>query len=71
MTDRILALKGKAPYEEPIVRRAILRYCLVAEKKGNAAAKTYVADQRQKDAQMVEDAEELLKLEQTAAAPGK
>jgi hypothetical protein len=64
MTDRILALKGKPPYEEPIVRRAILRFCLSAD-TANAAAQAYVADLRRTDPKLVEDAEELLKLEQT------
>jgi hypothetical protein len=70
LTDRILGLKTKAPYEIPIVRRSILRFCLSAT--DNSAAKQYVADQRQADPQMVADVEELLKLEQTPPpAPGK
>jgi hypothetical protein len=67
MTDQVLGLKNKAPYEVPIVRRAILRFCLTAT--DNAAAKQYVAEQREADPQGVSDVEELLKLEQMPPTP--
>jgi hypothetical protein len=73
MTDRVLALRTSKSYEIPIVRRAILRFALGCKDKNKAAA-SYVEEQRKKDAQMVADAEELLKLEQTppvAAEPAK
>jgi hypothetical protein len=72
MADRVMAVQKKPPFEVPIVRRAVLRYCLSC--KGCAAADQYVAEQRKKDPQMVADVEELLKLEQVpppAAAPAK
>jgi hypothetical protein len=81
MTDRVLALrnkkkdfKGDSLAEIPIVRRAILRFALGSQDskaKSSAAAKAYVEEQRKKDPQMVADAEELLKLEQTPSTPSK
>jgi hypothetical protein len=68
-TDRILAVCKTPAYKLPIVRRAILRYCLSC--KGNARAAAYVAEKRKEDAEAVKEAEELLKLEQeTPPAPG-
>ncbi|HTU89565.1 MAG TPA: hypothetical protein VMF69_05655 [Gemmataceae bacterium] len=72
-TDRVLGLRTSKSYEIPIVRRAILRFALGCKDK-NKAASSYVDAQRKKDAQMVADAEELLKLEQmppTVATPAK
>jgi hypothetical protein len=74
MTDRVLALRNGPNFEVPIIRRAVLRFCLSA--KGNAAAEKFVTEQRKKDPQGVADVEELLKLEQQTpalptAAPGK
>jgi hypothetical protein len=71
MADRVLALRKTKAYEVPIVRRSVLRFALSC--KDNKAAAEYVAEQRKKDAQMVADAEELLKLEQTppASSPAK
>jgi hypothetical protein len=66
MTDRVLGLRNKPSFEIPIVRRSVLRFALSC--KDNSAAAAYVAEQRKKDAQMVADAEELLKLEQTPPA---
>lgn len=71
MTDEVLGLRNTKAYAIPIVRRAILRFalgCQDSKAKSSAAAKSYVAEQRQKDAQMVADAEELLKLEQMPPA---
>ncbi len=73
MTDRVLGLTKSKSYEIPIVRRAILRFALGCKDKNKAAA-SYVDEQRKKDAQMVADAEELLKLEQmpaTTSTPAK
>jgi hypothetical protein len=67
MTDAVLGLRNTKSYEIPIVRRAILRFalgCQDSKAKSSAAARAYVEEQRKKDAQMVADAEELLKLEQ-------
>jgi hypothetical protein len=62
LADRILALRDKKVYETPIVRRAILRYSI--ECKDNPKCVAYVAEMRKKDAEMVRDAEELLRLQQ-------
>lgn len=77
LTDAVLGLRNTKAYEIPIVRRAILRFalgCQDSKAKGSAAARAYVDEQRKKDAQMVADAEELLKLEQmppAVATPSK
>jgi hypothetical protein len=63
LAEQVMGLQTKKVAEVPIVRRAILRYALSCGKKCSAAEK-YVAEQRQKDKQAVDDAEELLKLEQ-------
>jgi hypothetical protein len=68
MTDRVLGLRNSKAYEIPIVRRALLRFalnCQDSKSKSSAAARAYVDEMRKKDAQMVADAEELLKLEET------
>jgi hypothetical protein len=73
MTDRVLRLRKSKSYEIPIVRRAILRFALSCKDQNKAAA-AYVEEQRKKDASMVADAEELLKLEQmtpTTPTPAK
>jgi hypothetical protein len=63
MADRVLALRKSKAFEIPIIRRAILRFALSC--KNHKECQAYVDEQRKKDAQMVADAEELLKLEQT------
>jgi hypothetical protein len=68
MADKVMALKGTAAYEVPIVRRSLLRYALSCEDHV-PAAKAYVDEQRKKDAQAVSDAEELLRVEQAPATP--
>jgi hypothetical protein len=65
VADKVLGLKDRPSHNVPIIRRAILRFALSCP--GNAAASTYVAEMRKKDARMVSDAEELLKLEGAAA----
>jgi hypothetical protein len=67
--DRVLAVRKTDAYQVPIVRRALLRYCLSC--KGNSAAKAYVAAQRKVDAEAVKDAEELLELEREGAEQDK
>jgi hypothetical protein len=66
---QVLAVRKTDAYKQPIVRRALLRYCLACE--GNAAAKAYVAQCRKADPEEVEEAEELLELEREKAKPGK
>jgi hypothetical protein len=68
LADKVLALRSTPAFDEAIVRRAVLRFALSCEEK-NATAKAYVDEQRKKDAQGVNDAAELLKLEQTPPAP--
>ena len=60
--DDVLAIVKTEAYKQPIVRRAILRYSLQA--KGSKAAAAFVAERRKADAKAVEEAEELLKLDQ-------
>jgi len=49
------------------VRRTILKYALSFPE--NAKAVAFVDEQRKKDAELVKDVEELLKLEKTPPAP--
>jgi hypothetical protein len=68
MTDRVVKLYGQKSHDVPIVRRAILRFVLLAPNKPSATA--LLAELRRKDPELVKDAEELLKLEtKPAAAP--
>jgi hypothetical protein len=60
--DQVLAVVKSDAFKESIVRRAVLRFCLQC--KDNKAAQAYVAERRKADAKAVEEAEELLKLEQ-------
>ncbi len=64
-TDRVLDIQKTQAFEVPVVRRAVLRFALCSPEP---AAKTFVAEQRKKNAQWVTDVEELLKLEQTPPA---
>ena len=64
LTDRVLDLQKTEAYKTPIVRRSVLRFALSCP--ANKAAAAYVAEQRKKDPTAVRDAEELLKLEQSA-----
>ncbi len=65
VADKILAIEKTEVYEQPIVKRSMLRYALQC--KGNAAATAYVASRRKADRESVEDAQELLDLETTNA----
>jgi hypothetical protein len=67
LTDRVLDLQKTEAYKTPIVRRSVLRFALSCP--ANKAAAAYVAEQRKKDPTAVRDAEELLKLEQSATPP--
>jgi hypothetical protein len=82
LTDTVLGLYAKKSHDVPIIRRSILRFALCAREVGpdgsihkdkpNPKAAAFVAELRKKDAGMVEDAEELLRLETTpATAPAK
>ena len=65
VADKILAIEKTEVYEQPIVKRSMLRYALQC--KGNAAATAYVAERRKADKESVDDAQELLDLETTNA----
>lgn len=71
MTDKVLELYARESHDVPIIRRTILRFALAASDpklmKPNAKAAAFVADLRKKDPDMVEQAEELLRLETTPA----
>jgi hypothetical protein len=62
--DKVLAVRKTEAYKLPIVQRALLRYCLQCP--GKPAATNYVAERRKADAEAVDEAVELLKLEQEA-----
>lgn len=66
MTGRILAVRKSEAGKVSIVRRAVLRFAISCPDK---EAKELVAQWRLEDKQGVEDAEELLKLEETRPAP--
>jgi hypothetical protein len=66
VADAVLGLFGKKSHDVPIIRRAILRYALSCPQK---KAEVFVDNLRKKDAEMVKDTEELLKLETTPPAP--
>ena len=61
VADKILAIEKTTVYDQPIVKRSMLRYALQC--KGNAAATAFVAARRKADKEAVEDAQELLDLE--------
>jgi hypothetical protein len=68
-TDQILGLFNKTAFNAPVVKRAILRYALRCPEP---RAKEFVRQQRARDAEWVNDTEELLRLETPApAAPVK
>jgi hypothetical protein len=78
MTDKILALFDRKSHDVPIIKRAILRFALSAPAKEHPNAANFVAAMRKKDAEWVQDVEELLQLETmpkavtpTKAAPSK
>jgi hypothetical protein len=60
MTGRVLELFGKESHNVPVVRRSILRFAL---RSPDARAKAFVDEQRRRDAEWVNDTEELLRLE--------
>ncbi len=65
--DAVLDVVKTDAYKLPIVKRAILRYCLQC--KDNARAKALVDARRAADAEAVKEAEGLLKLEQDTNVP--
>jgi hypothetical protein len=58
--EKVLGLYEMASHDIPIVRRSIIRYALTCPKE---KSKAFVTELRKKDAQMVNDVEELLKLQ--------
>lgn len=66
MADQVLGIRSKEAGKVAIVRRAILRFALRCP---GDAAKTFVESARSEDKRAVEDAEELLKLEETPPSP--
>lgn len=63
MTGRVLALAPRKEYQAPIIQRALLRFALRCPRPEAAA---YVQQQRARNPELVQEAEELLRLE---AAP--
>jgi hypothetical protein len=78
-TEQVLGLYDKKSHDVPIIRRSILRFALCARDvsadgsvnpdKPHPKAAAFVAELRKKDKEMVESAEELLRLEATPVAP--
>jgi hypothetical protein len=63
MTDKILGLFDRKSHDVPIIKRAILRFALSAPAEKFPQAANFVAGMRKKDAEWVQDVEELLQLE--------
>jgi hypothetical protein len=68
LTNQVLDLFGQKTHATPIVQKAILRFALQSPEP---AAAQFVRLQRQRDAEWVNDTEELLKLEAPPAAVEK
>jgi hypothetical protein len=66
--DRVLALFTKESHDVPVIRRAVLRFMLQCP--GPRAA-SFVREQRARDRDWVNDAEELLRLDTEAQTPAK
>jgi hypothetical protein len=64
----VLKLWNEKSHNVPIIRRAIVRYALSCEKTVPWAA-AFIKDLRAKDAELVEGAEELLRLENSVPKP--
>jgi hypothetical protein len=60
LADEVLGVRKTDAYKLPIVKRAILRYCLQCQ--GKPAAAAYVAEQTKIDAEAVSEQKELLEL---------
>ena len=65
--DKVLAVCKTPAFKLPIVKCAVLRYCLQCQGVHTAAA--FVAERRKADPDAVKEAEELLKLEQETNPP--
>jgi hypothetical protein len=63
--DKVLGLAASKPHDVPIIRRAILKFALTWPKK-DAKAKAFIAEERKKDKEEVEEVEEALKEEAKA-----
>lgn len=61
--DYILGLAGKESHADPLVKRSILKYAIVASKHGSKAAGEYVEAVRKVKPQAVADAEGLIESE--------
>ncbi len=62
-TEYILGLAGKESHSDPLVKRAILKYAIVASKNGSKPAGEYVEAVRKVKPQVVSDAEALIESE--------
>jgi hypothetical protein len=65
--DDVLAVMKTSVYDTPIVKRAVLRYCLQCQ--GKPAAAAHVAARRNADSEAVLEAQEILDLEKKASKP--
>ncbi len=62
-TDYILGLAGKETHTDPLVKRSILKFAILASKNGSKAAGEHVEAMRKLKPQVVADAESLLESE--------
>ena len=60
LTDAILALQGKKGFDQPLIRRSMLRYCLVCP---DEKAKAFVDQTRKANPELVSEVDTLLKAE--------
>jgi hypothetical protein len=67
-TDAVLALEKREGYNNTTIKRAILRFALSSP---SPKAKDYVAQQRKINPSLVEDTEEILRIEEPAVSPKK
>jgi hypothetical protein len=68
LTDRILSLQNYPVYNTPVIKRSIIKFALSS--KQSEAAQRYIEELRAKEPKLVNDVEELLKLD-VAPLPAK
>ncbi len=66
LTDKILGLQSSPVYSTPVIKRSIIKFAL--SNKKNAAAQSFIASLREKEPKLVNDVEELLKLDVSGPA---
>jgi hypothetical protein len=62
VADRILGLWGKSSHDVPIIKRSVIKYALSCP-KDNKRVSAFIADRRKENAALLDDLEELLRME--------